>query len=58
MSSYSGLVIPNDDKEEDGEAETWENGISVNAVPEEVIISEDMEELKRIYDQGNEILHK
>lgn len=57
-SSYSGLVIPNDDKEEDGEAETWENGISVDAVPEEVIISEDMEELKRIYDKGNEILHK
>lgn len=57
-SSYSGLVISNDDKEEDGKAETWENGISVNAVPEEVIISEDMEELKRIYDQGNEILHK
>ena len=58
VKSYSGLVIPNDDKEEDGEAETWENGISVNAVPEEVIISEDMEELKRIYDQGNKILHK
>lgn len=57
-SSYSGLVIPNDDKEEDGEAETWKNAISVNAVPEEVIISEDMEELKRIFDQGNEILHK
>lgn len=57
-SSYSGLVIPNDDKKEDGEAETWENAISVNAVPEEVIISEDMEELKRIFDQGNEILHK
>lgn len=57
-SSYSGLVIPNDDKEEDGKAETWKNGISVNAVPEEVIISEDMEELKRIFDQGNEILHK
>ena len=57
-SSYSGLIIPNDDKEGDGKAETWENGISVNAVPEEVIISEDMEELKRIFDQGNEILHK
>lgn len=58
VSSYSGLIIPKADKEEDGKTETWENGISVNAVPEEVIISEDMEELKRIYDQGNEILHK
>lgn len=57
-SSYSGLVIPNDDKEEDGEAETWENGISVNAVPEEVIVDGDMDELKRIYDKGNKILYK
>lgn len=58
VKSYSGLVIPNADKEEDGEAETWKNAISVNDVPEEVIIDEDMEELKRIYDQGNKILHK
>lgn len=57
-SSYSGLVIPNDDKEENGEAETWENGISVNAVPEEVIVDGDLDELKRIYNKGNEILHK
>ena len=56
--SYSGLVIPNADKEEDGKAETWENGISVNAVPEEVIVDGDMEELKRIFDQSNKILHK
>lgn len=58
VSSYSGLVIPNADKEEDGNAETWKNAIRVNAVPEEVIVSGDMEELKRIYDKGNEILHK
>lgn len=58
VKSYSGLVIPNDDKKEDGEAETWKNAISVNDVPEKVIIKEDMKELKRIYDEGNEILHK
>lgn len=33
VKSYSGLVIPNADKKEDGEAETWKNAISVNAVP-------------------------
>ena len=58
VSSYSGLVIPNDDKEEDGEAETWKNAISVNDVPEEVIVDGDMKELKKIYDKGNKILHK
>lgn len=58
VSSYSGLIIPNADKKEDGEAETWKNAISVNAVPEKVIVNGDMEELKRIFDEGNEILHK
>ncbi|WP_294986191.1 hypothetical protein [uncultured Fenollaria sp.] len=58
VSSYSGLVIPNDDKEEDGKAETWKNAISVNDVPEEVIVDGDMKELKKIYDEGNKILHK
>ena len=58
VSSYSGLVIPNDDKEEDGKAETWKNAISVNDVPEEVIVEGDLDELKRIFDKGNKILHK
>lgn len=56
--SYSGLVIPNADKKENGEAETWKNAISVNAVPEEVIVNGDLDELKRIFDKGNKILHK
>lgn len=56
--SYSGLVIPNDDKEEVVKAETWKNAISVNDVPEEVIVDGDMKELKKIYDEGNKILHK
>lgn len=57
-SSYSVLVIPNADKEEDGEAETWKNAISVNAVPEEVIVDGDMDALRRLLDEGNKILHK
>ena len=58
VKSYSGLVIPNRDKKDDGEAETWKNAVSVNDVPEKVIIKEDMEELKRIFDEGNENLYK
>lgn len=58
VKSYSGLVIPNADKEENGKAETWKNAISVNDVPEEVIVDGDMDELKKIYDNGNKILHK
>lgn len=58
VKSYSGLIIPNADKTEDGEAETWKNAISVNDVPEEVIVDGDLDELKKIYDEGNEILYK
>ncbi|WP_294794118.1 hypothetical protein [uncultured Fenollaria sp.] len=46
-SSYSGLVIPNRDKKEDGEAEICKNAVSVNDVPEKVIVDGDMEALKR-----------
>ena len=58
VKTYSGLVIPNRDKKDDGEAETWKNAISVNDVPEKVIVDQDMKELKRIYDEGNKIIYK
>ena len=58
VSSYSGLVVPNRDKAEDGRAETWANAISVDAVPERVIVDGDMDELKRLFDDGNKILNK
>ena len=58
VKSYSGLVIPNDDKAEEGRAESWANAISAGDVPERVIVDGDMEELKRLFDEGNKILHK
>lgn len=58
VKTYSGLVVPNADKAEEGKAESWKNAISVNDVPEEVIVDGDMKELKKIYDEGNKILHK
>ena len=58
VSSYSGLVVPNADKAEEGRAESWANAISAGDVPERVIVDGDMEELKRLFDEGNKILHK
>lgn len=58
VSEYSGLVIPNADKAEEGRAESWVNAISAGDVPERVIVDGDMEELKRLFDEGNKILHK
>ena len=58
VSTYSGLVVPNADKAEEGRAESWTNAISAGDVPERVIVDGDMEELKRLFDEGNKILHK
>ena len=58
VSEYSGLVVPNADKAEEGKAESWANAISAGDVPEKVIVDGDMEELKRLFDEGNKILHK
>ena len=58
VSEYSGLVVPNADKAEEGKAESWANAISAGDVPERVIVDGDMEELKRLFDEGNKILHK
>ncbi|OFK81416.1 hypothetical protein HMPREF2800_01690 [Anaerosphaera sp. HMSC064C01] len=58
VSTYSGLVVPNADKAEEGRAESWANAISAGDVPERVIVDGDMEELKRHFDEGNKILHK
>lgn len=58
VSTYSGLVVPNADKAEEGRAESWANAISAGDVPERVIVDGDMEELKRLFDEGNKILHK
>lgn len=58
VSTYSGLVVPNADKAEEGRAESWANAISAGDVPEKVIVDGDLDELKRIYDKGNKILNK
>lgn len=58
VKTYSGLVVPNADKAEEGRAESWANAISAGDVPERVIVDGDMEELKRLFDDGNKILHK
>lgn len=58
VSEYSGLVVPNAYKAEEGKAESWANAISAGDVPEDVIVDGDMEELKRLFDEGNKILHK
>ena len=58
VESFSGLIIPLADKEDEDKAETWRNAINVFGVPEKVIVDGDMKALKKIYDDGNKIANK
>ncbi len=58
VESFSGLIIPLADKEDEDKAETWANAINVFGVPENVIVDGDMKALKKIYDEGNKIANK
>lgn len=58
IESFSGLIIPLADKEDEDKAETWANAINVFGVPENVIVDGDMKALKKIYDDGNKIANK
>ena len=58
VESFSGLIIPLADKEDEDKAETWANAINVFGVPEKVIVNGDMKALKKIYDEGNKIKNK
>ena len=58
VESFSGLIIPLADKEDEDKAETWRNALNVFGVPEKVIVDGDMKALKKIYDDGNKIANK
>lgn len=58
VESFSGMIIPLTDKEDEDKAETWANAINVFGVPENVIVDGDMKALKKIYDGGNKIANK
>lgn len=58
VESFSGLIIPLADKEDEDKAETWRNALSVFDVPENVIVDGDMKALKKIYDDENKIANK
>lgn len=58
VESFSGLIIPLADKEDEDKAKTWANAISVFGVPENVIVDGDMKALKKIYDDGNKVANK
>ncbi|MDU1662827.1 MAG: hypothetical protein E6852_00890 [Peptoniphilus harei] len=52
VTKYSVILVPEENKKPDGEAESWAGSISVHDVPEEVVRSKDMKEFKNIYEKS------
>lgn len=52
VTKYSIILIPEENKKPDGEAESWGGSISVHDVPEEVVRNKDMKEFTNIYEKS------
>lgn len=52
VTKYSVILIPEENKKPDGEAESWAGSISVHDVPQEVVRNKDLKEFKNIYEKS------
>lgn len=52
VTKYSVILIPEENKKPEGEAESWEGALSVHDVPEEVLRNKDIKEFKNIYEKS------
>ena len=52
VTKYSVILIPEENKKPDGEAESWGGSISVHDVPAEVLKNKDIKEFKNIYEKA------
>lgn len=52
VTKYSIILVPEENKKPDGEAESWGGSISVHDVPEEVVRNKDIKEFKNIYEKS------
>ena len=52
VTKYSIILIPEENKKPDGEAESWGGSISVHDVPQEVLRNKDIKEFTNIYEKS------
>ncbi len=52
VTKYSIILIPEENKKPDGEADSWAGSISVSDVPQEVVRNKDIKEFKNIYEKS------
>ncbi|MFR7873447.1 hypothetical protein [Peptoniphilus sp. HMSC062D09] len=52
VTKYSIILIPEENKKPDGEAESWVGALSVHDVPEEIVRNRDLKEFTNIYEKS------
>ena len=52
VTKYSIILIPEENKKSDGEAESWQNSLGVYDVPEDVVRNRDLKKFKNIYEEA------
>lgn len=52
VTKYAVILIPEENKKPDGEAESWQNSLGVYDVPEDVVRNRDLREFKNIYEEA------
>lgn len=52
VTKYSVILIPEENKRSDGEAESWQNSLGVYDVPEDVVRNRDLKKFKNIYEEA------
>lgn len=52
VTKYAVILIPEENKKPDGEAESWQNSLGVYDVPEDVVRNRDLKEFKNIYEEA------
>ena len=52
VTKYSIILIPEENKKPDGEAESWQNSLGVYDVPEDVVRNRDLKKFKNIYEEA------
>lgn len=52
VTKYSVILVPEENRKPDGEAESWAGSISVHDVPQEVLRNKDIKEFKNIYEKS------
>ena len=52
VTKYAVILIPEENKKPDGEAESWQNSLGVYDVPEDVVRNRDLKEFTNIYEKS------